>query len=156
MMAQRRRNDSTASCSVGSDDHDAAPPPVDYYRDVWEEFACNGRDADLEPPSPDDDDRALRDAQAWWTCQQQQQQPSHAHFYSGQQARQWRRQGGRGEEGGGSFPPSGWTSKNYVICVCFHCHGTSSYHTTNTLQGRRAKSQVDTQTIQSGLGDFVL
>jgi len=30
---------------------------------------------------------------------------------------QWRRQGGRG-----SFPPYGLTSKNYVICVCFHCH----------------------------------
>jgi len=30
---------------------------------------------------------------------------------------------------GGSFTPYGWTSKNYVICVCFHCHGTSSYHT---------------------------
>ena len=29
-------------------------------------------------------------------------------------------------------------------------------HTTNTLQGRRAKSHVDTQTIQPGLGDFVL
>jgi len=28
---------------------------------------------------------------------------------------QWRRQ--RGERGG-SFPPYGWTSKNYVICVC--------------------------------------
>jgi len=27
---------------------------------------------------------------------------------------------------GGSFPSYGWTSKNYVICVCFHCHGTSS------------------------------
>jgi len=60
----------------------------------------------------------------------------------------------RGEEG--KLPPYGWTSKNYVICVCFHCHGTSSYHTTNTLQGRRAKSNVDTQTIQPGLGDFVL
>ena len=36
----------------------------------------------------------------------------------------------RGE--GGKLPPYGWTSKNYVICVCFHCHGTSSYHTTNT------------------------
>ena len=60
----------------------------------------------------------------------------------------------RGE--GGSFPPYGWTSKNCVICVCFHCHGTSSYHTTNTLQGRRAKSHVDTQTIQPRLGDFVL
>ena len=58
---------------------------------------------------------------------------------------QWRR-----------FPRYGWTSKNYVICVCFHCHGTSSYHTTNTLQGRRAKSHADTQTIQPGLGDFVL
>ena len=23
---------------------------------------------------------------------------------------------------GGKFPPYGWTSKNYVICVCFHCH----------------------------------
>ena len=57
---------------------------------------------------------------------------------------------------GGSFPPYGWTSKNYVICVCFRCHGTSSYHTTNTLQGRRAKIHVDTQTIQPGLGDFVL
>ena len=60
--------------------------------------------------------------------------------------------GGKGE----SFPPYGWTSKNYVICVCFRCHGSSSYHTTNTLQGRRAKSHVDTQTIQPGLGDFVL
>jgi len=51
------------------------------------------------------------------------------------------------------LPPYGWTSKNYVICVRFHCHGTSSYHTTNTLQGRRAKSHVDThQTIQPGLG----
>jgi len=28
--------------------------------------------------------------------------------------RQWRRHGGRGE----SFPPYGWTSKNYVMCVC--------------------------------------
>ena len=36
--------------------------------------------------------------------------------------------GGKGE----ASPPCGWTSKNYVICVCFHCHGTSSYHTTNT------------------------
>ena len=57
---------------------------------------------------------------------------------------------------GGKLPPYGWTSKNYVICVCFHCHGTSSYHTTNTLHDRRAKSHVDTQTIQPGLGDFVL
>jgi len=57
---------------------------------------------------------------------------------------------------GEKLPPYVWTSKNYVICVCFHCHGTSSYHTTNTLQGRRAKSHVDTQTIQPGLGDFVL
>ena len=40
--------------------------------------------------------------------------------------------------GKGEASPHGWTSKNYVICVCFHCHGTSSYHTTNTLQGRRA------------------
>ena len=32
----------------------------------------------------------------------------------------------------GKLPPSGWTSKNYVICVCFHRHGTSSYHTTTT------------------------
>ena len=31
--------------------------------------------------------------------------------------------------GRGKLPPYGWTSKNYVICVCFHCHGTSSYHT---------------------------
>ena len=61
----------------------------------------------------------------------------------------------RGE--GGKLTSNGWTSKNYVICVCsFHCHGTSSYHTTNTLQGRRAKSHVDTQTIQPGLGDFLL
>ena len=58
--------------------------------------------------------------------------------------------------GEGKASPYGWTSKNYVIYVCFHCHGTSSYHTTNTLQGRRAKSHVDTQTIQPGLGDFVL
>jgi len=56
----------------------------------------------------------------------------------------------RGE--GGKLPPYEWTSKNYVICVCFHCHGTSSYHTTNTLQGRRAKSHVDTQTIQPDWG----
>jgi len=56
----------------------------------------------------------------------------------------------------GKLPRYGRTSKNYEICVCFHCHGTSSYHTTNTLQGRRAKSHVDTQTIQPGLGDFVL
>ena len=64
--------------------------------------------------------------------------------------KQWRRQGG-----GGSFPL--WVDvQNYVICVCFHCHGTFSHHTTNTLQGRRAKSHVDTQTIQPGLGDFVL
>jgi len=48
----------------------------------------------------------------------------------------------RGE--GEASPHYGWTSKNCVICVCFHCHGTSSYHTTNTLQGRRAKSHVDT------------
>ena len=59
--------------------------------------------------------------------------------------------GGRGE-----VSPYGWTSNNYVICACFHCHGTSSYHTTNTLQGRRAKSHVDTLTIQPGLGDLVL
>jgi len=26
----------------------------------------------------------------------------------------------------GEASPYGWTSKNYVICVCFHCHGTSS------------------------------
>ena len=69
-------------------------------------------------------------------------------FYSHSQ---WRRQGG-----GGKLPAYGWTSKNYVICVCFRCHGTSSYHTTDTLQGRRAKSHVDTQTVQPGLGDFVL
>ena len=59
---------------------------------------------------------------------------------------QWRRQGGRGK-----LPPYRWTSKNYVICVCFHCHGTFSYHTTNTSQGRRAKSHVDTQTIPGPL-----
>jgi len=63
---------------------------------------------------------------------------------------------GAAREERGKLPPYGWTSKNYVICVCFHCHRTSSYHTTNTLQGRRAKSHVDTQTIQPGLGDFVL
>jgi len=63
---------------------------------------------------------------------------------------QWRRQGGKGKTS-----PDGWTSENYVICVCFHCDGTSSYDTTNTLQGRRAKSHVDTQTIQPELGDFV-
>ena len=59
---------------------------------------------------------------------------------------------------GGNFPPPYWlTSKNYVKCACFfHCHGTSSYHATNTLQGRRAKSHVDTHTIQPGLWDFVL
>jgi len=37
-----------------------------------------------------------------------------------------------GSARGRKLPPYGWTSKNYVICVCFHCHGTSSYHTTNT------------------------
>jgi len=47
---------------------------------------------------------------------------------------QCRRQGGKGK-----LPPYGWASKNYVICVCFHRHGTSSYHTTNTLLGRRAE-----------------
>jgi len=25
----------------------------------------------------------------------------------------------------GSFPLYGWTSKNYIICACFHCHRTS-------------------------------
>jgi len=63
---------------------------------------------------------------------------------------------GAARVGRGKASPYGWTPKNYVICVCFHCHGTSSYNTTNTLQGRRAKSHVDTQTIQTGLGDFVL
>jgi len=63
---------------------------------------------------------------------------------------------GAARGGGGKLPAYGWTSKNYVICVCFRCHGTSSYHTTDTLQGRRAKSHFDTQTIQPGLGDFVL
>jgi len=29
------------------------------------------------------------------------------------------------------LPPYVRTSKNYVICLCFHCHGTSSYHPTN-------------------------
>jgi len=57
---------------------------------------------------------------------------------------QWRPQGGRGEAS-----PYGRTSKNYIIFVCFHCHGTSSYHTTNTLQGRRAKSHVDIQTMKA-------
>jgi len=50
---------------------------------------------------------------------------------------------------GGKLPPV-WVDVQKL------CHGTSSYHTTNTLQGRRAKSHVDTQTIQPGLGDFVL
>ena len=35
---------------------------------------------------------------------------------------QWRRQRGKGEA-----PP-----QTYIICVCFHCHRTSSYHKTNT------------------------
>ena len=61
---------------------------------------------------------------------------------------QWRRQRGSRVEAS----PYGRTSKYYVICVCFHCYGTSS----NTLQGRRANSHVDTQTIQPGLWDFVL
>ena len=64
-----------------------------------------------------------------------------------------RKSSGAARGGRGEASPYGWTSKNYVLCVCFHCHGTSSYHTTNTLQGRRAKSHVDTQTIQPGLGD---
>ena len=50
------------------------------------------------------------------------------------------RNSGAARGGRGKLPPYGWTSKNCVICVCFHCHGTSSYHTTNTLQGCRAKS----------------
>ena len=63
---------------------------------------------------------------------------------------QWRRQG---EEG--SFPL--WANvRKLCKCVCFHFHGTSSYYTTNTSQGRRAKSHVDTQKIQPGLGDLVL
>ena len=33
----------------------------------------------------------------------------------------------------GKLRPYRWTSKNYVICVCFHCHGTSSYHTTKLI-----------------------
>ena len=49
-----------------------------------------------------------------------------------------------------------WVDVQKLCNVCFHCHGTSSYHTTNTMHGRRAKSHVDTQTIQPGLGDFVL
>jgi len=56
--------------------------------------------------------------------------------------------GGKGRK----LPPYGWTSKNYVICVCFHCHGTSTYHMTNTLQGRRAKIHVDTQTFNRDWG----
>jgi len=39
---------------------------------------------------------------------------------------------GAARGGRGKLPPYGWTSKNYIICVCFHCHGTSSYHKTNT------------------------
>ena len=42
------------------------------------------------------------------------------HLRARQQHGQWRRQGGRGEA-----PLYWWTSKNHVICVCFHCHGTS-------------------------------
>ena len=61
---------------------------------------------------------------------------------------QWRHQGGRGE----ASPLWADVQKLCNMCVCSHCHGTSSYHTTNTLQGRRAKSHVDTQTIQPGLG----
>ena len=68
----------------------------------------------------------------------------------------WMISSGAARGGKGEASPCEWTSKNYVICVCFHYHGTSSYHTTNTLQGSRANSHVDTQTIQPGLGDFVL
>jgi len=39
--------------------------------------------------------------------------------------------------GGGEASPHGWTSKKYVISVCSRCHGTSSYHTTNTLLYKR-------------------
>ena len=58
----------------------------------------------------------------------------------------------------GEIPPYGLTSKNYVICVCFHCHGTSSYYTYDKYIARPSskESHVDTQTIQPGLGDFVL
>jgi len=50
---------------------------------------------------------------------------------------------------GGSFPL--WVDVQKLCNMCV----LSLYHTTNTLQGRRAKSHVDTQTIQPGLGDFV-
>jgi len=53
---------------------------------------------------------------------------------------QWRHQGGRGE----ASPLWVDVQKLCNMCVWFHCHGTSLYHTTNTLQGRRAKSHVDT------------
>jgi len=29
---------------------------------------------------------------------------------------------GAARGGRGKLPTYGWTSKNYVICVCFHCH----------------------------------
>ena len=59
-------------------------------------------------------------------------------------------------EGGSSPSPYGWTSKNknYVICVCFHCHGTSSYRTTNT---EPYKFPMHCSKIMCQLlGDFVL
>jgi len=64
----------------------------------------------------------------------------------------WRRQGG----GGGEASPL-WVDVQKLCNMCvLLLSWTFSYHTTNTLQGRRAKSHVDTQTIQPGLGDFVL
>ena len=50
---------------------------------------------------------------------------------------------------------SGWTSKHYVICVCFHCHGTSSYHTTNTKPYKFPMHCSKCVSFWGG-GDFVL
>jgi len=44
MSRQRQRYDSVASCSAGSDAPD--------YRDVWQDFAGNGRDSDLDDAPP--------------------------------------------------------------------------------------------------------
>ena len=72
-----------------------------------------------------------------------------ARYWSHNTHCQWRRQGG---VRGGSFPPP-WVDVQKLCNMCvLSLSWNFSYHTTNTLQGRRAKIHVDTQTIQLGLG----
>ena len=61
--------------------------------------------------------------------------------------------------GAGEASPPLWADVQKLCNMCVLSLSWNffvSHHTTNTLQGRRAKSHVDTQTIQPGLGDFVL